>query len=203
MLLHGPKCLRQCIIVHQTIRIPFSQHSKGPLLYACNMVSCCSDWRMRVWRLINRNLIQIRDERAYRGTSHALPLTITPNRKRCFSTLLFRQERGDLLTRKPFSQWKTITTWPMKNHCTSTPSFLQWILCLQQPFWTLPFLYKRKSLSFVLWTWQHLPLDYMSPIAILCSQINSICWRSIWLTICLRSTRDLASVWQNVELVQK
>lgn len=112
----------------------------------------------------------------------------------CFSTLLLWQKGGGpfphLSTTQPMKDLK-LDQW--KATILQTPICLQWTLCLQQLLWTPSFLYKRRFLSFALWTWHGLPWDCMCPTAILwCSQINPFCWRNIWLSIYLKSTIDLA-----------
>lgn len=90
--------------------------------------------------------------------------SVIPNRKR--GTFCCQQKDIILLyyaSRKmeksprlpPLSQWTTVTPQSMRSLYTSNSHGLLG-LCLQQPLWTAPFLYKRASLSFVVWTctWQ-------------------------------------------------
>lgn len=181
--------IKQCMALHQTIRSPSVRIQRVHYCMHETWLSAVMTGG-RVWRLINRNRIQIRVERAYRGSSHTLPLNVNyPKQEdmyfpsptgRCFSTTaagkrgIFSSPGNHSANERLFqlSQWKATTF--------QTPSFLQWTLCLQQPLWTAPSLYKRKFLSFVLWTWHGLPLDWMCPTAIFrCSQINPFRWRNI------------------------
>lgn len=98
-----------------------------------------------------------------------------------------RKKKDLLVARQSLNQWKTVKLSQWKATTLLTSSFFQWTLCLQKVPWTPPFFCKRTFHSFVLWTCLSFTLDHMSQIAILCSWINSFCWRNISLSICLRS----------------
>lgn len=124
--------IMQCMALHRTVRSPSIRILRVPYCMHGTWLGAVmtGGW---VWRLINRNRIQIRVERAYRGSSHTLPLNVnypkqeemyfpSPTR-RCFSTTAAGKRGNLLLTWQPFSQWKTISTQPMKSHYTSNSQF--------------------------------------------------------------------------------
>ena len=159
-----------------------------------------------VWRLLNRNLIEIDIRRAWRRSPHTLPFTTShPNCEglnptslacSCFSLDLSRKE--DLLSQQPLNHGKAVTTEPVEVSALWTPGFLQWTLCLQLPLRSPPFLCKRTLPSSVLRTWAwftikpHVPSSsslLFSNKPILLEKYLSICVRSTCFIICWFGSR--------------
>lgn len=97
------------------------------------------------------------------------------------TTLLPQQEEEKI----PFCP---VTARPMKSHYTSN---------IQIPprdslFITAPpkFIKEYSPLLFLSWV-VHLQTTCPELQFFCCSQINSSCWRNIWLSICIRSTRNM------------
>lgn len=138
----------QCMALHQTIRSPSIRIQRVHYCMHETWLGAVmtGGW---VWRLINRNHIQIRVERAYRGSSHTLPLNVNyPKQEemyfpsptgRCFSTTAAGKRGNLLLTWQPFSQWKTISTQPMKSHYTSNSQSPTMDSVYNIPIWVPPF----------------------------------------------------------------
>lgn len=118
-------------------------------------------WVNGLWRLLNRNLISAGGGRPAGGALMLAAGCQCPRGEE--ATLRLPQEAGFLLyssrgkedlllARQQRSQWRAVTTQPMKSHHTSNrgqlPPMDSWFT--MAPL-SSPFLYKRTCLSLVLW----------------------------------------------------
>lgn len=120
-----------------------------------------------------------------------------PNRKRCTShlrrkwhyfTTISQRKKDILLAWQELIQWRTVTTQPVKAHCTSNSQIPVMYFSFITAYPNFPF----SSMSFPSFVLKGLHVVHhtcMSQITIFsCSCINLFCWSNNWLFYCFRLT---------------